>query len=369
MDKNPTTSNRHSRHRTRRHIESGLLAACLFALSFAGVVGACQICVPRPTQTLADRLLSSDAVVLARENAHRTYHYAAVEILKGDPGIAAIDLFMNTPVRRRLAADPGSAMLLAHDPQKNAWHTLGIAHDNFERVVRRILSFEGRWIPGETGNLQRLRELASLLGHVDMRLHELAYLELGRAPYRLIQTVGADVSLEKVREMLENPRYLEWRNLGILLLGLSASEQDHARVIREMEGRKSLSTWQNLDAWATAYVEITGTVGIARLQRWYFRDLGRSRDELRNIVRALSVHAANNAELREQVVAAYRDLLDNHPLAAPDITRDLIAWQQWDLSQQLQRVQPLIANNDPLGAYAVKLYLQRAEAHSRPVKK
>lgn len=83
---------------------------------------------------------------------------------------------------------------------------------------------------------------------------------------------------------------------------------------------------------------------------------------------ATKVHAANDPGLREPVVVAYRDVLDNHPLAAPDISRDLISWQQWDLSQKMRHLQPLIAERDPLGAYAVKRYLQRAESGKHPIK-
>lgn len=38
---------------------------------------ACQICVPMPQRTLADHLLASDAVVVAREDSTRPFHYRA----------------------------------------------------------------------------------------------------------------------------------------------------------------------------------------------------------------------------------------------------------------------------------------------------
>lgn len=345
-----------------------MLVAFLGAMIAVDNASACQICVPLPIQTMTDRLLDSDAVVLAREDPQRPYHYAALNTLKGDPSTVAIDLFMNTRVRRYLTADPTSAMLLARDPRGGEWRMLGITHGDFERVVRRILSFEGEWIPKETDNLERLREMAPLLGNKDTRLHELAFLEIGRASYESIKSISANVSLQRVRAMLSDPRYIEWRGLDILLLGLSDAKQDRARVIREMEDRQRLSNALNLDAWATAYVEVMGVSGIDRIADWYFRDAGRSREELRNIVKALSVHAANDPVLREPIIGAYRDLLDNHPHAAPDITRDLISWQAWDLAQKMRYLQPLIAESDPLGAYAVKLYLQRAEPRNHRTK-
>jgi hypothetical protein len=343
------------------------LAGGLAALSLIAPAMACQICVPLPTQTLADRLLQGGALVLAREDPARPFHFAAVETLKGDPGAAPIDAFLNSQARRRLALDPEAAMLCRRDPKGGKWQALGIAAGDYERVVRRILRFADRWSPGETANLQRLGEFAPLLGHRDLRLHQLAYLEVGRAPYALIRTVSGDVPMERVRTLLDDPRYIEWRGLDILLLGLSGAAEDRDRVIREMEGRQRSSITLNLDAWATAFVEVTGVEGIARLERWYFRDSGRSREELRNIIRALSVHATATPELRAPVVAAYRELAGVHPRSTPDIARDLIAWRQWDFSERLRLLRPQIAERDPLGAYAVSLYLQRAKAHEAAV--
>ena len=132
----------------------------LSAVTASEYAAACQICVPLPTETLADRLLESDTVVMAREDPRRPYHYATVETLKGDPSITAIDVFMNTPARRQLAGRPTSAMLLARHPNSGEWRALGILDNAFERVVRRILSFEDRWVPNETNNIERLHVFA-----------------------------------------------------------------------------------------------------------------------------------------------------------------------------------------------------------------
>ena len=56
---------------------------------------ACSICVPMPTQTLADRLHASDTVVLAREDPARPLHFRAIETVTGPPVEAPIDLFLN----------------------------------------------------------------------------------------------------------------------------------------------------------------------------------------------------------------------------------------------------------------------------------
>ena len=332
----------------------------VLGLTFAATALACQICIPWPEQTLADRLLDSDAVVLAREDPDRPFHFAAIETLKGEPGPAPIDAFLNSQARRRLAVEPDAAMLLGRDTSGGEWQTLGIASGDYERVVRRILAFADDWRPGETDDPARLREFTRWLGHPDRRLHELAYLEVGRAPYASIRRVSAEVPLDTVRAMLDDPRYLEWRSLAILLLAESAVPSDHARVRQTMRDKQRLSSTLNLDAWATAYLAIIGPAAIDELTSWYFNDANRSRDELRAIVRALSVHGANDPQLRGPIVAAYRTLVDTHPQSAPDVTRDLIAWRAWGLAPSMRALRPRIATADPLGAYAIDLYLRQA---------
>jgi hypothetical protein len=107
-----------------------------------------------------------------------------------------------------------------------------------------------------------------------------------------------------------------------------------------MQDRQRESNKLNLDARATAYVEVRGEPGIQQLVQSYLIDPGRSREELRAVVRALSIHATHAPALRESVVAAYRRLLETHPGAAPDIIRDLMAWQRWDLTDHMLALQP-----------------------------
>jgi hypothetical protein len=159
---------------------------------------------------------------------------------------------------------------------------------------------------------------------------------------------------------------MEWRSLAILLLGLSPNEADRTRVLRTMQEKAHLSGILNLDAWATAYIEIAGVEGIDQLSVWYIQDSSRSQKEIESIVRAFSTHASIDPILRPHVVAAYRDLLGVHPDSAPRIVHDLLAWRQWDFVQPLQQISKQITKRDPLAAYALNLYLQQAAMHAYP---
>ena len=96
---------------------------------------ACQVCIPMPVKTLADRLLEADALVLAREDPQRPFHYATVEVLKGEPGDAPIDAFLPSMDRRVLTRYPERHMLLARMDPDGGWSSLGVADAEYERII------------------------------------------------------------------------------------------------------------------------------------------------------------------------------------------------------------------------------------------
>jgi hypothetical protein len=353
----------------RRRSHSGLLGLALLLGLLLQAANACQVCIPFPTKTLADRLLEADALVMAREDPERPFHYVAVETLKGDPGDAPIDAFLPSKNRRVLARHPERRMLLARAKPGGGWAALGIANADYDRVVRRILQHAGSWKPMQTDNRQRLAEFAPLLGHADSRLHETAYLEIARAPYAEIRRIATEVPIDKVRGMLDEPRYLEWRSLAILMLAQSERPADRQRIRTTFAAKQRLGSTFNLAAWATAYLAIEGTGGVEQIQRWYLTRPDRSREELREIVKALSVVAGADAALREPVIAGYRALLETHPAMAPDVSRVLIAWHRWDFVEQIQGIREGMAGQDPLAAYALGLYLRSASRAARSEQK
>jgi hypothetical protein len=338
----------------------------LLSLLVVRSAGACQVCIPMPVKTLADRLLEANALVLAREDPERPFHYVTVKVLKGDPGDTPIDAFLPSMTRRELARYPQRHMLLARAGENDGWTALGIADEEYEGFVRRILGHQGSWKPMESDNPQRLAEFAPLLGHSNTRLHETAYLEIGRAPYKEIRRIATEVPIDTVRGILDDPLYLEWRSLAILMLAESQLPGDRERIRKTFDDKQRIGTTFNLAAWATAYLAIEGESGLEDIEQWYLTRPDRSREELREVVKALSVHAAADATLRKPVAEAYGRLLEVHPLLASDITHDLIAWRRWDFADRIRDIRTDITKQDPLAAYALGMYLRMAGGGSAP---
>ena len=76
--------------------------------------------------------------------------------------------------------------------------------------------------------------------------------------------------------------------------------------------------------------------------------------------------AGAEVALRDPVAAAYRALLGTNPSLAPEVSRDLIARRRWDFAEQLQDIRQAMAKQDPLGAYALDLYLRAAAGAAQP---
>ena len=340
-------------------------SALLLALIAVGA-GACQICIPLPERTLADRLLASAAVVLAREDAERPFHYRMTEVLSGTPDDRAIDLFLNSQARRTLAADSDRAMVLAQSGKDGRWSQLGLTRPEYERVVREILSRAERWQPGETDNAERLDWFVPLLGHADPRLHELAYLEIGRAPYVEIRRLARRIPVKTLEAMLVETRYLEWRSLAILMLGESDRQADQARVRDALSRKARLGSSLNLAAWATALLAVDGGDGMRRLQMLYLTDDRRGREELEALIQAVSVYTAAEPVLRDQAAELYRRMLERHPNMAPQLVHDLMAWKRWDFAVLVRQARATMGD-DPLAAYALGLYLRLAGERSDPL--
>ena len=67
-----------------RGLAFGLLALGL-SMGATERARACQVCYPFPKKSVADHLIESEALVLAREDPKRPYHFASIEVLKGEP--------------------------------------------------------------------------------------------------------------------------------------------------------------------------------------------------------------------------------------------------------------------------------------------
>ncbi|MGN7614136.1 hypothetical protein ACQZV8_18870 [Magnetococcales bacterium HHB-1] len=263
-------------------------------------------------------------------------------------------------IHQLLQRYPERNVLLAWDGINNEWTALGTVHAESLDLIKKILAKKGDWKPMERENEQRLIFAIPYLGHSDPLLHNYSYLEIARAPYRLIKKVSKMISLDKVRTFLSDLRYAEWRPLAILLLGLSEDREDQLYVHGNFEQRQEYGHTDNLAAWTTAYLELEGRNGLDALNSLYLSRTDRTRKEMEQIFQAIAVHTTDNLALRKLIVPMYQNMLNKNPLQAPLIVGHLIAWKNWNFVKQLSGIRQQVESSDPLGAAKIDLYLRLA---------
>lgn len=341
---------------------ASIAAATIAALLLLGARSsyACTVCIPFPERSLADHIIESDAVVLARENPQAPFSYSVTEVLAGEALSSEPDLFLDSSTRRSLANRPDRYSVLSHRAADGSWRRLiAVGDSEAVSVVRQILDRAAGWQVLESDNMERLTYFAAMLGHPDRTLHELAYLEVGRAPYRAIRDLSARVSVEDIRAFLDNLRYIEWHALYILMLAQHATPADAERIRDRAHAAARYGLSLNLSAWLTAYVEIDGAVAVEFIESEMFGNWNAVPATLNEALKALSVHGnEGRPALRDRIVASYGTLLATHPSMGTSIVNDLVSWQRTEHVDSLSRVRNSLADRDPLGAYAIERYLQ-----------
>jgi hypothetical protein len=297
-------------------------ATCLFCVCLPRV-DACIACLSMPQTTAADRLIEGEVVVFAREDPDKAFSFQAIEVLKGTLDSTTIDLFVDSPNRRRLEFNKHLVIVLVRDRTDRAWRTVGIADNSYQQVVRRILAVAQEWT-GPTGAEKRCEFFLTLFGHENRALSELAYLELGRAPYRTIKRFGRHVSRKDLQPFLQHRDYIQWRSLAILLLSQSADAQDRASIDKNFADCCEFSLTTDLAAWATAYIELNGASAIELMEQEYFSKPGRADRVVRELVIAISIHRQDgNAQLHDQIVRSLEIANRNYPEVTQQIAIEL----------------------------------------------
>ena len=346
-----------------------LIAGC--SLLFAAPARACMVCIPFPEETVVDVLLGADVVVLARENPDKPFSYLAAEVIKGNLNNPEIDLFVTSSMRRRLNSNPQRYALLALQKKSSEasgsgstgnWRPLGYANERYEKIARDVVTQSARWRDRQHAG-ERAAYFMPYLADADRNIHEIAYLEIGKAPYDTIREADGFVSPDQISNFLSDPLYLEWQRLYILLLGFEAAPEE-ANLIRErMADLARYDTDFNLSAWATALIEVDGTDAIDWLQRHYLENPGRNSTIVLEAVKAMSVHGSRNpAPLRNRIAEAYAALVQAHPDLSGWVARDLTAWQDWRFADALEEVRKTRKVTDGPSVYAIDYYVGRSRS-------
>ena len=346
------------------HIRSWLLLMILLLWAcFASTAGACQICFPYPKTTLADRLLQSKTVVLSREKTDDPYSFYTVEVLRGEIDGKDINVFIDTTARRMLKQNSEDVVVFRRNEGPD-WLYTTYADIEYQKFIRAIIKQSAGW-QDSSGVLERINFFAERLNHNHRLISEQAYLEVGRAPYASIKQIAKTIPRRRIRASLSNPRFIEWHSLYILMLGQSQHPDDIAYIRNKIKAAAAYGFKINLAAWVTAFIETNPQTGVEEIEALYFKNKDRTLDELREVGKALSVLGSEGGfqpspELvgrRHRIINSYGALLDNYPLMAGPVAKDLTIWQVRALVEKLKQIRADESALDPDTKMTINFYL------------
>ncbi len=347
----------------RRELISAPLASLMSMIAAAFLLtatpaGACVLCMPYPQVTNADHVIGSGTAVFARENPARPFSYAVKETFKGSYDGSAIPLFLDSMTARVLKLNPVLRIILVQNSPGGAWRALGMAGREYQSVMRQV----AQWDKVSKTPAERAMFFAHYLRHEDRRLAELAFLEVGRAPYATLRNLKTSVARDEIYRIVNDLFHVEWHGLYILMLGMSDRPDDIAFVREKLKTAAEYGLTINLAAYATALIEMSGADGVTQLTEEYFVEPGRSNAELIEIVKALSIQGTGGAvELRAAIVDAYGRLLAHHPELAGYVANDLFDWKVVRFMPRLREILNAGLGLDEASHFAVAVYLSSAD--------
>jgi hypothetical protein len=328
---------------------------------------ACVICFPYPKTTLADRLIKSESVVMAREKIGKPYFFTPVQVFKKPINNNVIKAFIDSSSRRKLKQNHEDVVVLVRQAQDGDWRYIAYADIKFQTFIRSILEQADDWV-GINGSNTRVAFFAERITDSNRLIREQAYLELGRAPYYLIKKMATSVPRDQIRGFLSNWRLIEWHSLYILMLGQSQHPDDREYIRMKFETAARYGFKTNLSAWVTAFVEAYPNTGIHEIEALYFSDKDRAPDELKEVCKGLSVLGSEGGipykleiiHRRRRIVRSYATLLKNHPVMAGEVAKDLTIWKIQALVDPLSNIIKDDSMRDRSSIFAVNYYLSIA---------
>lgn len=301
-----------------------------------------------------------------RPSLKNPFQFEAVEQLKGTRSHSTPPHLVDSITRRRLAQNLNHAVLFARG-SNGMWTRLMFLDEGRRRIARQLLANASDWAtPSGAGDKRDY--FAALLSHPNRDVVSIALREIDAMDYAVLRGGTYPVTAQDLLSDISDVRSLAFAPVRILLLGIVGGRDADLAIAQRLQGQVASGSAFNLGAWLTAAIETGGRDSIGEVER-QFLDSGHtlSRQQLVEIVAALSVHSASNGvELRIALDNALRRLVGRFPEAAPMVAQAFATasdWSQVSLMRELIAADTFSTRADLMVTAA---YLSRASDPETP---
>jgi hypothetical protein len=316
----------------------------------------------------------SDRVVLVAP-VRGTNQFRIVETVKGSDvaGEVLEDPVMGLDVA---APDPGPCLLL-RDRVAPRWIKLGTIQPEYAGWLRQLAAtflLKGdpprpAWpsnmrpssVLSYAGWRRRIALVLPYLESSDTLVAQIAWGELARAPYTIMEVARSRIDPAAVEGWLKDPELVSRHAPYALLLGFVGGPGEAARLEQRVEAAWNSHDATNLAAMIGAVLELRGPSRVDWIEAKYFADPARTMPEIEGVLLALKVHGeADRTVSRKRVIEAYRTFMRKRPPMAGFVAQQLADWDYWDAATEYTALLSSGAVKDPASHFAVVNYLQRA---------
>ncbi len=278
-----------------------LAAAVGFALSTKPALS-CTFHGYTPQPTAVEKMLSADAVVLARVDPLNIFRFRIVEVLKGQTNDTALPFLVDSATRRKMAVTPDAGVLFAINSATGKWERLAFVDHSFDPVLRAILIKLPEWQQGPAQ--ARAGFFGALINHPNQRIRELALRELDLSEYRHLRTLDLDIDADIILARLHVLTEADLRAIRILLLGMS-DKQGLESFFKERLSSQLKSGGDMIGAYTLAFLENGGPDAIDWLLKTHLVSSEISYQNRSAAVQAMFIqHKSGNSELTQHLQKA-----------------------------------------------------------------
>jgi len=312
------------------------LAASFLLVSAAAAV-ACPLCYEAARQLMTDgvQLDVADRAVLAAPGPSAN-QFRIVAVIKGEDAVGDIIADLVTGADAAAERDP---LLLVRDAIASQWTSLGTIQVGYADWLRRVAATLGvggdrprrSWPStirtsdalGDAGWRQRVALVLPNLENPNPLAARIAWGELARAPYAVLDVARARIDATTVAGWLDDPKLVPRHAAYTILLGFVGGPADTARLERNLEAAWNAHDSTNLAAMIGADLELRGPSRVGWVESMYVADRARTMPEIEAALLALKIHGdANRTVPRERVIQAYRAFIREHAPMAGFVPRN-----------------------------------------------
>ncbi|EEE37828.1 hypothetical protein RKLH11_1666 [Rhodobacteraceae bacterium KLH11] len=328
---------------------------------------ACAVCVELPEASIADHILSAEVIVLAGAAPDNPFRFSVQKILRGTEGqletIPEIPFLIDSVTRRAFHSDPTKTVLLTYGAIykdstgrsfSRGWKRIFTMNPERIEFVERLRPLGVHWIFGATDTPDRVSFFAEYLWHPDHVLHNIAMIEIGRAPYDLVRPIGDRVSTRRIMEEFNNLNRFRYVPVAIRLLGLQTDPQA-VSIVRSRFAKTLKAGGPNTFEWALAGIETDGASAIRAIGR-VIQDSETKLEHRQSLIRALSEAGTVQPKHRDEILGIFSEALGKDPRLAIRIAVAARNWGQTGLHPLFEAIAAK-DETDPATQFVLNLVL------------